>query len=103
MAAARKKLDDVRPDLPPQAQVGDRIRLKPERITAYKEACERAGYEFDPYAIRVVIREDKYAPGGGRRLFVEGAPHCFTSTDVKLAWNTEDERREELRRLGWSV
>lgn len=102
-SAKRKKLDDVRPDLPPQAQVGDRVRLKEDRITPYKEACEKAGYDFDPYAIRVVTREDKYNPGGGRRLFVEGAPHCFASTDVVLAWNTEDERREMLRRQGWRV
>ena len=102
-AAKRKKIDDVRPDLPHQAQVGDRIRLKPERMQEYNDACKLAGYEYDPYAIRLVTREDKYNPGGGRRLFVDGPPHCFSASDVNLAWNTEDERREELRRRGWKV
>lgn len=103
MPAAKRKLDDERPELPKQPQVGDRIRLKPERMPAYGAACKLAGYDFDMYAIRVVTREDKFNPGGGRRLFVSGQPHCFASSDVNLAWNTEDERREELRRRGWNV
>jgi hypothetical protein len=102
-AAKRKKLQDEKPDLPKQAQVGDRIRLKPERMEAYTAASKAAGYDFDLYAIRVVTRQDGYNPGGGRRLFVEGAPHCFASYDVNLAWNTEEERREELKRRGWAV
>jgi len=103
MPAAKRKIDDERPELPRQAQVGDRIRLKPELISRYAAACKQAGYDCDLYAIRTVIREDKFAPGGGRRLFVDGAPHCFGSSEVMLAWNTEDERREELRRRGWTV
>lgn len=103
MPAAKKKLDDELPELPRQAQVGDRIRIKPERIDAYKLACARAGWDVDFYAIRTVIREDPYQPGGGRRLFVDGPPFCFGGTDVVLAWNTEGERREELRRQGWKV
>jgi hypothetical protein len=102
-AAKRKKLDDEKPELPRQPQVGDRIRLKEKRIPAYDTASKLAGYDFDLHAIRIVIREDNYNPGGGRRLFVEGQPHCFASTDVELAWNTEDERRAELQRQGWRV
>lgn len=101
--AKRKKLEDVRPELPRQPQVGDRVRLKAKRIPAYHEACQAAGYDFDFHAIRIVIREDNYNPGGGRRLFVEGQPHCFASTDVELAWNTENERRAELQNQGWKV
>jgi len=103
MAAARKKLDDELPELPRAAQVGDRIRLKPERMNAYKEACEKAGFCFDMYAVRIVTREDKFNPGGGRRLFVEGQPHCFASSDVNLAWSSEEDRREALRAQGWRV
>ena len=104
MPAAKRKLDDEKPDLPKPPQIGDHIRLKPERIDQYRKACKQAGYEdVDFYAIRVVTREDKFAPGGGRRLFVDGAPHCFLPSDVILAWNTEDERREELRKRGWNV
>lgn len=102
-ATKRKKLDDVLPDLPHQAQVGDRIRLKPEQINEYVNAAKKVGWEFDPYQIRVVTREDKYNPGGGRRLFFEGIPFCFSANDVITAWNSELERREELRRRGWRV
>ena len=104
MGKAKRKLDDVRPDLPTQAQVGDRIKLKADRIFEYVQACEQAGYSgFNPDAIRTVTREDKYNPGGGRRLFFDGAPHCFSANDVTLAWNTEEERRAELKRRGWKV
>jgi len=102
-AAKRKKLDDVKADLPAQAQVGDRIRLKPEQIVSYVNAAKQVGWEFDPYRIVVVTREDKYNPGGGRRLFFEGIPFCYSANDVILAWNTEGERREELQRRGWNV
>jgi hypothetical protein len=103
-AATRPKPPPGQSELPKQPQVGDRIRLKTEKITSYTEACQQAGYDdFDAYAVRVVTREDKFNPGGGRRLFFDGAPFCFSSMDVKLAWNTEDERRLELRRRGWRV
>lgn len=91
------------PDLPPQPQVGDRIKLKDDRIFDYVQACESVGWAFDPKAIRVVTREDKYNPGGGRRLFFDGPPFCFASSDCTLAWNTEHERRRELRKRGWRV
>lgn len=103
MPAAKKKLDDEQPELPRQAQVGDRIRLKPEQITEYTEAAKKVGWDFDPYRIVVVTREDKYNPGGGRRLFFEGIPFCYSANDVVLAWNTEGERREMLRSKGWRV
>jgi hypothetical protein len=102
MSAAAKKPAPL-PDLPPQPQVGDRIRLKEEKVFEYTQACEAAGWTLDLNAIRIVIREDKFNPGGGRRLFVEGPPFAFASMDVQLAWNTEDERRRELRRRGWKV
>lgn len=89
--------------LPARPVVGDRIRLRPERMKAYAEACEQAGYDVDLYAIRTVTRTDPWARGGGRRLFVDGPPHCFLPTDVNLAWNTDGERREALIRLGWTV
>lgn len=89
-------------ELPAQAVVGDRIRLKAERIRDYEQACKAAMHSFDPYAIRTVTRTDHYAPGGGDRLFVEGAPHCFKRADVSIAWNSEDERKEMLRVRGWT-
>lgn len=91
-------------ELPTQAQVGDKIRLKPESINAYANACKLAGYDdFNAYRIVTVIRTDNSNPGGGKRLFFEGAPHCYSSHDVQLAWSTEDERREMLRARGWKV
>jgi hypothetical protein len=103
-SAAKKKPSEEIPDLPRQPQIGDRIRLKTEKITSYTEACKIAGYDdFDAYAIRTITREDPYNPGGGRRLFFDGPPFCFSSQDVRLAWSTEDERRLELRKLGWKV
>jgi hypothetical protein len=103
-AATKPKPPPGQAELPKQPQVGDRIRLKVEKITSYTEACEAAGYvDFDAYAVRVVTREDKFNPGGGRRLFFDGAPFCFSSMDVKLAWSSEAERREALRKHGWRV
>jgi hypothetical protein len=103
MAQAARKATDVI-ELPKQPQVGDKVRLKEERMVAYAAACKAAGWaNFDQYAVHVVTREDPFNPGGGRRLFVDGPPYAFASTDVKLAWNTEDERRRELRRRGWKV
>lgn len=103
MPAAKKKVDDEIPELPRQPQVGDRVRLKENCFVQYIESCKRAGWDFDPYVIRTIVREDKFNPGGGRRLFVEGPPYCFASTDVKLAWSSEDDRRRELRKRGWRV
>jgi len=103
MPAAKRKLDDELPDLPHAPQVGDRIRLKPEQINEYLNAAKKAGWEFDAYRIVTVTREDKFNPGGGRRLFFDGVPFCYSANDVILAWNTDGERREELRRRGWNV
>lgn len=102
-AAARKKIADTQVDLPKHPQNGDRIRLKPERMKAYDEAMALAGWNYDRYQVRTVIRQDRFASGGGRRLFVDGPPFCFGGTDVILAWNTEQERREFLRTQGFKV
>lgn len=104
MTSAARKKDPGIAELPKQAQVGDRIRLKPESISQCQEECKKAGWpDVDLYAVRVVTREDPFNPGGGRRLFFDGPPHCFASHDVILAWNTEDERRLALRARGWKV
>jgi hypothetical protein len=87
--------------LPTRPVAGDRIRLKPERMKDYVSAGEAAGYEYDPYAIREVIRVDPWAAGGGNRLFVDGAPHCFLPRDVVLAWDTDNERKAMLAQRGW--
>ena len=101
--SAKKKIDDTKIDLPRHPQNGDRIRLKPERMKAYDEAMALAGWDYDRYAVRTVIRQDGFAPGGGRLLFVDGPPFCFGGTDVILAWNSDEERREFLRTQGWKV
>ena len=88
--------------LPHQPVPGDRVKLKAERITAYQRASKLAGYEFDAYAIREVTRVDPWASGGGSRLHVEGPPHMFRPSDVALAWNTEDERKEMLKARGYT-
>lgn len=98
-----KPVSDPRPELPRAAQVGDRVRLKDDLVVAYVEACEAAGWSFNPATIRTITRQDNAIPGGGRRLFFDGPPFCFGERDVVLAWNTEDERREALRREGWRV
>lgn len=87
--------------LPLHPVAGDLVKLKSERITSVIQACEAAGYEVDPYAIRTVTRVDPYAAGGGQRLYVEGAPHMFFPRDVSLAWNTDDERKKMLVARGW--
>lgn len=87
--------------LPTRPVVGDRIRLNEEHMTEVMKAAKLAGYDFDEYAVRVVVRIDQWAPGGGSRLFVDGPPHCFYPRQVKLAWNTELERREALVKRGW--
>ena len=87
--------------LPAQPVAGDRIRVKPEEMVLLATACAAAGYAVDLYAIREVIRVDPFAPGGGNRLHVDGPPHMFLPRQVRLAWNTEEERREMLRARGW--
>jgi hypothetical protein len=88
--------------LPSRPVVGDKIRLRPERMAAYKLAADLAGYSFDPYAIREVVRIDPHAAGGGNRLWVQGEPHMFLPRDVQLAWNTDGERAEMLKARGWT-
>jgi hypothetical protein len=99
----KPKTVDVRPELPFQPQVGDRIKLKESVRSAFVADCRKAGWDVDPDAIRIVTREDPFNPGGGRRLFVDGPPFCFATNQVELAWNTEDERRDMLKADGWAV
>jgi len=87
--------------LPLHPVVGDLIRLRPERITEYMTASKLAGYKWDPYLTREVVRVDGFAPGGGDRLFVDGPPFCFLPRDVKIEM-TEAQRREMLLGRGWS-
>ena len=87
--------------LPTQPVAGDLIRVKPESMKELAKACEAAGYAVDLYAIREVTRVDHWAPGGGNRLFVDGAPHCFLPRDGRLAWNLEADRKEMLLKRGW--
>jgi hypothetical protein len=89
-------------ELPRQPVVGDLIKLKPERMRAYREASALAGYVFDEYAIRTVIRTDPFGLGGGRRLVVEGAPHMFAAADVNLAWVDDKQRAAMLLSKGWT-
>ena len=101
----KKFIADVLPDLPAAIVTGDRIKLRPdaELRQAFVNDCRKVGWDVDPDAIRIVTREDKWNPGGGRRLFVEGPPFAYSSVTVCLAWNTEKERREFLRGKGWKV
>lgn len=99
----KAKVADTRPELPHQPQVGDRIKIKESHRRALEEDCTKAGWAVDVDAIRTITREDPWNPGGGRRLFVDGPPFAFSSTQVELAWNTEDERREMLRARRWAV
>lgn len=99
----KPRVVDTRPELPHQAQVGDRIRIKESHRSALEADCVKARWSVDVDAIRTVTREDPFNPGGGRRLFVDGPPFAFSSQQVELAWNTEDERREMLRRNRWKV
>lgn len=90
-------------ELPTQPQVGDRIRLRHEKVAEYEAACKLAGYDFDPHAVYVVQRDDNFCPGGGRRLFIGVPPHALGSRDVQLAWNSDRERRAMLKARGWRV
>jgi hypothetical protein len=99
-----KKQTEFKIDLPTAPQVGDIIRLKADLAPEFKRDCELAGWpDIDPHAVHVVVRKDKWNPGGGERLFVDGPPFAFRSCDVALAWKTEDERRQMLKSKGWRV
>ena len=101
----KKFIADVLPDLPKEIVAGDRIKLRddPSMRQAFVTDCRKAGWEVDPDAIRIVIRDDKWNPGGGRRLFVEGPPFAYSSQMVCLAWSREQDRRDMLRAKGWKV
>lgn len=99
----KTKLEDGKIDMPRAPQVGDRVHLKEERRDAYRAACRAAGWTFDAAAIYTIIREDHHNPGGGRRLFIDVAPFCLGSSDVKLAWSNPKDRREMLRAKGHRV
>lgn len=89
------KLEEVKP-LSNVVRVGDRIRLKESAVSEYKKACNAAGWDCDLMKVRVVERIDKFGTGGRNRLFFEGPPFAFYPSDVQLAWNNDDERREWL-------
>lgn len=92
--------------LPTQALVGDRVKLKPEKVAEFKRACEAAGWRDVSATLerpKTVLREDNYNPGGGRRLFFDGPPYCYGSSDVVLAWSSVGERRAALKRAGHKV
>lgn len=91
-------------ELPRTPRVGDRIKLREEKVNDYREACRLAGWsDAKVTAIKTVIREDNFCPGGGHRLFFDGPPFCYASPDVELAWNSVNERREALRKAGHKV
>jgi hypothetical protein len=75
---------------------GDRIKLKEDAILPYREACKAAGWDVNLEAVRTVQRIDTFGTGGRERLFVEGPPFAFYKSDVQLAWNSDQERREAL-------
>lgn len=89
-------LEEVKP-LSNTVRVGDRIRLKESATGEYRAACLKAGWEgVDLGAIRTVERIDQFGTGGRPRLFFEGPPFAFYPSDVQLAWNSDDERRQGL-------
>jgi hypothetical protein len=99
-----KKIEDLRPDLPHQPQIGDRIRIKEEFSQQLRNDCKAAGWDVDPNEVRVVIRCDEFGPGGSRRLFVDGPPFAFNPAHVDYAWEKQgDERRAMLQAAGWRV
>jgi len=75
---------------------GDRVKVKPELVMRYLGV-----YQFNPDEIREVIRIDHVQ--NGERLYVEGAPFMFWKSDCELAWNGVAERREGLRKAGWTA
>jgi hypothetical protein len=86
--------------LPRAPQVGDRVKLRDASVAKVAAACAAAGYDCDVRRIVTITREDD---GGGRRLWFDGAPHCWWAQDCELAWNSPEERRAALRAKGWRV
>lgn len=99
----KRKLEDEEIELPKKPQVGDLVRLKEERRPDYREACKKAGWDFDASMSFTVLRADDFGPGNTRRLFIAGPPFALGGSDVELAWRNEGERREFLRSKGWRV
>jgi hypothetical protein len=93
-------LDTTTIDLPRAIQVGDWAKLRDGNVSKYAEACKLAGYDTDVRRIVTITREDDET---GRRLWFEGAPHCFWAQDCELAWNSDEDRRKALRERGWRV
>mgnify|MGYP001565590142 FL=1 len=89
-------------DLPATPRVGDKIRLKEKFRLKHRLEAEQAGWVVDPEAVKLVTREDKNQVFGWR-LFFEGVPFCYASSQVELAWNSMEERREGLRKAGHEV
>jgi cell division FtsZ-interacting protein ZapD len=101
MSSIRKKLAGDKPEMPPRTiLVGDRVRVKREHAATMRNLCEQAGWSVNTDQVRQIIREDSFGAGGRRRLFVEGAPHCFDPSTVELAWNSPEERRAALIEFG---
>lgn len=94
-AAHEVTLTEQKP-LPSTPRVGDRIKLKAERIPDYRDACKLAGYEVNYEAVHEVIRTDDFDTGGRKRLFISVPPFAFYSADVVLAWHSDAERRKAL-------
>ena len=88
-------VDEIKP-LAKTIRVRDRIKIKPDKAKEIADACKRAGWDINLGAIRVVTRIDSFGPGGGDRLYVDGAPFMFARNQVELAWNSDDERRAGL-------
>lgn len=90
-------------ELPRTPQVGDLVRVKESIRARMMVDAKTAGFTFDPEAAREVVRTDQFCPGGGVRLFIEGAPFAFSSRDVDLAWPDGpqgEQRRRKFRALG---
>ena len=80
-----KPVENALPELPRAPQRGDRIKLRPERHHAIRQAVEACGYAFEPERIHIVTRIEQRP--GGSSLWFERPPFSYYSGDVVLAWN----------------
>lgn len=99
MSSVRKKLAGPKKDpLPAQILVGDRIKVKEDRVVAIRTACQLAGFDVTIDRDRVltverVLEKGPASPHGRQLIVAEFRQPTFWNEDVELAWEKQSAQR----------